>query len=257
MGIYNCAGTLEEAVQSIVRQSYADWELILCDDGSSDGTFDLAERLARSEPRIRVVRNPENLGLARTLDRCAGLARGEYLARMDGDDRCSPDRFQKLVAALDAHPEYSVVSSWMTSFDEQGEWGVVRTKRLPAAEDFLEGTPFCHAPCMMRKSSFDAVGGYGSAPWLIRAEDYHLWFKFYARGLRGMNLQEPLYAMRDDRMARGRRTLRSRVNETIVRWKGFGMLGFPLWQRIRAVRPLLVWMLPGWLYDNLRRRRLK
>jgi glycosyltransferase EpsE len=107
---------------------------------------------------------------------------------------------------------------------------------------------------MMRCNAFNAVGGYGSEPWLLRAEDYHLWFKFYAKGYQALNLQEALYAMRDDRQARSRRTLQSRINECIVRWKGFRMLGFPLWQRLWAVRPLLVWILPGFAYDRIRRR---
>lgn len=230
--------------------------MILCDDGSTDGTLALADALAKSDERIRIIRNPRNLGLAQSLDRCASAARGEYFARMDGDDTCSPERFAKLVAALDAAPKIAVVSSWMTNFDERGEWGLVRTKEHPLAEDFLQGTPFCHAPCMMRSQAYRAAGGYGSEPWLIRAEDYYLWFKFYALGYRGLNLQEPLYAMRDDRSAKRRRTLRSRINETKVRWKGFGLLGFPLWKRFWAVRPLLVWLVPGFFYEWIRRRRL-
>lgn len=255
MGVYNCSATLREAVEAIQAQTYADWELIICDDGSADDTLQVAESLAQADPRIRIIRNNRNLGLARTLDHCASVARGEFLARMDGDDTCSRDRFAKLVAALDAHPEIAVVSSWMSSFDEAGTWGMVRTKEHPEALDFLGGSPICHAPCMMRRSAFEAVGGYGAEPWLIRAEDYYLWFRLYAAGHRALNLQEPLYAMRDDRYAQGRRTLRSRINETIVRWRGFKMLGLSWPLRVYAIRPLLVWATPSFIYRWLRRRR--
>lgn len=255
MGIYNCSHTLEEAVDSIRNQTFTDWELILCDDGSTDDTLAKAEALAKNDSRIRIIRNSKNLGLARTLDHCASVAFGEYFARMDGDDRCSPDRFAKLVRALDTHPEIAVVSSWMCSFDERGPWGIVRTKEYPVPRDFLNGSPIIHAPCMMRRTPFEAVGGYGSEAWLIRAEDYYLWFKFYANGYRALNLQEVLYSMRDDRMAQGRRTLRSRINETIVRWKGFKMLGLPWLQRLWAVRPLLVWATPSLFYRWLHHRR--
>lgn len=254
MGIYNCQGTLREAVRSIQSQTCTDWELILCDDGSTDGTLMMAKVMAQEDGRIRVIENSRNCGLARTLDRCAAVAQGKYFARMDGDDLCSPERFTRLASALDSHPDVAVVSSWMSSFDEHGTWGMVRTEEHPEPRDFLRGSPICHAPCMMRRSAFEAVGGYGSEPWLIRAEDYYLWFKFYAAGYRALNIQEALYAMRDDRQARSRRTLRSRINECIVRWKGFGMLGFPLWLRLWAIRPLLVWMLPRLAYDRLRRR---
>lgn len=255
MGIYNCQATLREAVGSIRNQTYADWELILCDDGSTDSTLALAESLAREDARIRVIRNPCNLGLARTLDHCASVARGELYARMDGDDISMPQRLEKLVAALDANPAVAVVSSWMTQFDEHGDWGVVRTRPNPDREDFIRGTPFCHAPCMMRRDAFEKVGGYGSDPWIIRAEDYNLWFKFYAAGLRGVNLQESLYRVRDDQHALARRTFRARLNETVVRWRGFKSLGLPWLTRLKAARPILIWAIPAFVYRRLRRSR--
>lgn len=255
MGIYNCEATLREAVESIRTQTFTNWELILCDDGSTDGTLNLARALAEEDARIRVIRNHRNVGLAQTLDRCAGVAKGKYFARMDGDDVSLPQRLAKLVAALDANPEFAVVSSWMTQFDEHGDWGEVRTKPRPTNEDFVAGTPFCHAPCMMRRDAFEKVGGYGTDPWIIRAEDYNLWFKFYAIGLHGLNLQEPLYRVRDDQHALARRTFRARLNETVVRWRGFKSLGITWPTRLKAIRPLLVWAIPSFIYRRLRRGR--
>jgi glycosyltransferase EpsE len=110
---------------------------------------------------------------------------------------------------------------------------------------------------MMRREAFEPVGGYGGEPWIIRAEDYYLWFKMYALGFRAMNLQESLYRMRDGRNARARGTWKSRLNETRVRWNGFGMLGYPLWKRAWAIRPLLVSLIPDFLYDSLRRCRMR
>jgi len=254
MGIYNCASTLSEAIQSIQQQTFTDWEFIICDDGSKDNSLEIAHQFAQKDSRIKVIKNPHNLGLARTLDHCASIAQGKYLARMDGDDRCDPARLAKLYTAIESNPDIAVVSSWMSMFDENGTWGMVRTKLNPTQRDFLSGSPICHAPCIMRKSAFESAGGYGSQPWVIRAEDYYLWFRFYAQGFRALNLQEPLYHMRDDRNAKARRTLRSRINETIVRWKGFGLLHYPLWMRIWAIRPLLVWATPSWLYERLRRK---
>jgi glycosyltransferase EpsE len=256
MGIYNCAETLVEAVDSIRSQTFDSWELIMCDDGSTDSTAAVAKSLTDKDQRIRLFSNSYNLGLAQTLDRCAALARGEYLGRMDGDDVSEPDRLQKLVQALDKHPEIAVVSSWMSRFDDSGEWGMTRSKPFPTSRDFLSGSPICHAACMIRRESFKAAGGYGSEPWIIRAEDYHLWFKMYTLGFRAMNLQESLYRMRDDRSAQARRTLCSRLNETRVRWNGFGLLGFPFWKRIWAIRPIVVFLVPAFLYRYLRKCRL-
>lgn len=257
MGVYNCASTLVESLDSIVNQTYTDWEMILCDDGSGDDTLHVAREWAQRDQRIKVLANERNLGLARTLDRCIAEARGELLARQDGDDLSEPDRLAKLVTAMDAHPEIAVVSSWMSCFDEHGARGIVRTRMFPSADDFLSGSPICHAPCLMRRESVLAVGGYGAQPWVLQVEDLFLWLRLYATGCKAMNLQEPLYRMRDDANALSRRTLARRLNETRVRWMGFRMLGFVWYKRLWAIKPILVWALPSRVYRRLRGRRLK
>jgi len=257
MGIYNCASTLEESLDSIAKQTFTDWEMILCDDGSSDDTLRVAREWARRDLRAKVLVNERNLGLARTLDRCIGEARGELLARQDGDDISEPNRLAKLVAAMDAHPEVAVISSWMSCFDQNGVWGLVRTKPFPMADDFLPGSPICHAPCMMRRAPVLAVGAYGAQPWVLQVEGIYLWFRLYAAGYRAMNIQEALYRVRDDENAKSRRNLRRRINHVRVRWKGFRMLGLPWHKRLWAVKPILVWALPGGLYRTFHRQRLK
>ena len=111
MGIYNCAGTLPQAVAAIQNQTYSNWELILCDDGSTDNTYGVAQHLAETDSRIILLRNAHNLGLNQTLNNCLAAATGSYIARMDGDDDCLPDRFEKQVALLETHPEFQITSS--------------------------------------------------------------------------------------------------------------------------------------------------
>lgn len=256
MAVYNCADTLGEAVESILAQTHADLELIICDDGSADGTLELARKYATADRRIRLIANARNLGLNRSLNRCLELARGKYYARMDGDDVCAPERLGKLVAFLESEPSFALVSSWMTTFDQRGTWGSVRTLPRPQAGDFLSGSPFCHAACMMRTDVLRQLGGYGTAPHLQRCEDLDLWFRLYAAGHKGANIQEYLYSMRDDRDARKRRTFVSRINEARTLWHGFRMIGLPTHKRLRAARPVLVGILPGFVYDFLHRRKL-
>lgn len=122
---------------------------------------------------------------------------------------------------------------------------------------FLYGTPFCHAPCMVRKDVMDRVGGYTESKWLLRVEDYHLWVKIYNFGYKGMNLNEPLYQMRDDRNAYNRRKFRYRLNETYVRILAIQELKLPVWGYIYALRPLLVGLLPNKIYDILHKSNLK
>jgi glycosyltransferase EpsE len=255
MGVFNCEATLTEAVESIKAQTFTDWEFIICDDGSKDGTLALARDHARRDSRIKVIANSKNLGLAATLNHCARHAQGCYLARMDGDDISEPHRFAKLVKVLQEKPEIAVVSSWMICFDEKGPWGEVKTKAEPTSRDFISGTPFCHAPCMMRREVFESLGGYSEKPWANRVEDYNLWFRLYAAGYKGVNLQEPLYRMRNDSAATRRRNFKARWHGVVVRWKGFGLLGYPWWKRLWAIKPILVWLLPGRIYEWIYRLR--
>ena len=93
MGIYNCAETLPEAIESILNQTYLNWELIMCDDGSSDDTWKIAIRYAEKYPdKIKILKNESNKGLNYTLNRCLKKATGKYIARMDGDDISMPER---------------------------------------------------------------------------------------------------------------------------------------------------------------------
>lgn len=256
-GIYNCADTLGEAIDSILSQTETDWEWIMCDDGSSDGTYEVAKRYRDKYPdRMVLLKNERNRGLNYTLNRCLAHAKGTFVARMDGDDLCEPDRFAKELAALDSEPDMDIVSTGMTFFDEGGVWGRIDHPAYPKKEDFVHGSPFCHAPCMVRKRAYDAVGGYSEGRLLMRVEDYHLWYKMYKAGFAGRNLPEALYGMRDDRNAYARRKFRYRINEAYVMLLAVLNFRLPLWNLAYALRPILVGLLPGWLYDRLHRRRL-
>lgn len=257
MGIYNCARTLPEAIDSILNQTFRDWELILCDDGSSDDTYSVARCYAEANPgRIILLRNDRNRGLNHTLNRCLQVARGEYIARMDADDLCSPERFAIEMEVLDTQPEIAIVSTDMEFFDESGVWGRIAHPEYPENRDFLRESPFCHAPAMVRKEAFDAVGGYSEEKCLLRVEDYHLWMKMYRAGFRGRNLPVVLYQMRDDRNAYNRRKFRYRIHEAYVRLLIVKELKLPITGAIYAARPILVGLLPGFIYDFLHKRKL-
>ena len=238
MGIYNCETTLHEAIDSILKQTYSNWEFIICDDGSKDNSYNIAKNYEKTDPkRFKVIKNNKNRGLNATLNRCLEIADGEYIARMDGDDLCDPTRFQKEVEILNKHPEYAIVSTYMTTFDQDGEWGCIKTLERPQIKDFPTHVPmFCHAPCMTRRTAFLDVGGYTEDRRLLRVEDYHLWYKFYAKGYRGYNIQESLYKMRDDRNALHRRTPRARINGIYATFVGFKMVHIPKWMYIYAVK---------------------
>lgn len=249
MGIYNCAPTLPEAIDSILAQTYPNWELILCDDGSADDTYCVAaEYRDRYPEKIILLQNEKNMGLNHTLNRCLAAATGEYIARMDGDDISLPQRFEREAAFLDQHLEYAIVSTPMIYFDAKGEWGAGTAKEKPEPADFAAGTPFCHAPCMVRAEAFRAVCGYSTDRRTLRAEDYDLWFRLYAAGYRGYNLETPYYKMRDDENAYHRRKFKYALNEAYVRFMGYSMLKLPWKTYLYVLRPILVALLPKRVY---------
>src|SRR5690625_1613346 len=111
MGVYNSEKTIERCINSILEQSYKKWELIICDDGSSDSTYEIVKSFTDRFSNIVLIKNNTNKGLAYSLNRCLDVARGEYIARMDADDIAISNRFQKQVDFLNANPEYDVVGS--------------------------------------------------------------------------------------------------------------------------------------------------
>ena len=251
MGIYNCEPTLQEALDCLYAQTYQDFEIILCDDGSKDNTYHIAKENAQKHNNIKLIRNPHNMGLNQTLNNCLAIVQGELIARMDGDDTCSPDRFEKEVRVLDAHPELAIVSTDMSFFDEKGIWGRTHMLLQPRPRDFLLQTRFCHAACLVRKEAYDTVNGYSVGKRLLRVEDYHLWIKMYAKGYRGYNIPEPLYQMRDDQKANARKKFKFRLNESYVKIQAIKMLHLPFWGYIYCLRPIILGLLPTSVYNYL------
>lgn len=255
IGIYNCASTLQEALDSLYAQTFQDFEIILCEDGSSDNTYQIAVENARIHKNIVLLQNETNQGLNYTLNRCLSVAKGKYIARMDGDDISLPTRFEKEYKFLETHPEYAIVSTPMKYFDESGVFRIGKINRPePRLKDFVKGTPFCHAPCMVRKEAYEAVGGYSVSDKLLRVEDYHLWIKMYQKGFKGYRLSEALYMMRDDRNAIIRRTLKSRINEAYVKYLACRYLRLPIYSYIYCFRPLIVWLMPQAIYKMFHRK---
>lgn len=262
MGIYNCESTLAEAIESIINQTFQDWELIMCDDGSIDETYHIAEQYkARLGKKLIILKNEKNYGLNYTLNRCLKHASGKYVARMDGDDISMPSRLEKELHFLQQNPEYAIVSTPMIYFDENGDWGQGKAIEKPEKKDFIKHSPvFCHAPCMIRKSAYLDVGGYTEDKKMIRFEDVNLWYKLYAKGYVGYNLQEPLYKMRDNLAATKRRSLKSRMNGVYTTYVGFKLFEYPWYMYIYVVedffKHLIKGIVPEKIYILLHRKRV-
>lgn len=258
MGIYQSADKeymVKEAIDSIFNQTVSDFEFIICDDGSSDYTFEMVERLIKNDKRCILIRNKENKGLAYTLNHCLKYAKGEYVARMDADDISLPQRLEKELELLDKNPRYSVVGCCAKLFNEKEVWGKRRVKESPQKQDFLFGTQFMHPTVMVRRKVYEQLKGYSVNKNTILAEDYEFFMRLYAAGFQGYNLQEELFLYRENKEAYKRRTYKRRIAEAKIRYQGFKRLGLLPKGYPYVLKPLIVGMIPRTLLLKIQNQK--
>ena len=254
MGIFNCAETLPDAIDSILNQTYDNWELIMCDDCSTDDTYNVAKSYQERYPeKIILIRNDVNSRLAYSLNHCLKYATGKYVARMDGDDISVADRFEKQIKFLKENPHVDLVGTSMRRFNDKGMHDIVYGAKNPDRYTLRNATPFCHATIMTYKSVYDKLGGYTVAERTKRAQDYDLWFKFYYHGFNGQNLTEPLYMVREDENAVRRRTAKVRINAYKTTLYGFRLLKYPVWWLIQPTVRLLIRLITPYFVVDLYR----
>ncbi|MDE7311330.1 MAG: glycosyltransferase [Eubacterium sp.] len=257
MAVYNAADgqALTCAVSSICRQSYADWELLICDDGSKDRTWEILKRLAAADSRIRLLRLAYNCKAGYARNQCIRAARGRYVAVMDADDISAEKRLERQFQYLEAHPGIAFVGSrgefFIRHAGDDGEQ--YPFYKEPGAAEFLFSLPFVHASLMFRKEALEQVHGYDSSRLAVRAEDYDLLLRLYREGMHGANVDEVLYYIRRDKQQYQRRKYRYRFHEAYIKYRGFCRLGLMPEGILYAAKPLLVGMIPAWLLRRMQR----
>lgn len=180
MSVFNGERYLAEAVESVLAQSFGDFEFLILDDGSTDSTAAIVRDFAARDRRIRPIIR-ENRGLIPSLNEMLDEARAPVVARMDADDICRPDRFEKQIAFLAAHPDYGVVGSWSEDIGEHGEPLERGGEDHPLNHDQMlvaierGGQLICHPAAMYRRDIVRSVGGYHAA--FRHCEDLDLWLR--------------------------------------------------------------------------------
>lgn len=193
MPVFNEAEFVHDAIQSILDQTFADFEFIIIDDGSTDATLPIIQSF--QDPRIRCIIQ-ENKGLTRSLNNGLSLATGQYIARMDGNDISLTNRFKMQVDFLDTHCETGLVGAFYFNIDQNGKLVkkyTYQTEDQVIRKILLTDCPFCHSLVMFRKLCVDAVGGYRDK--IGPAEDYDLWFRISEKYLVA-NIPVPLHKVR-------------------------------------------------------------
>jgi glycosyltransferase involved in cell wall biosynthesis len=184
MPVYNAERYLDEAVQSILGQTFADFEFIIIDDGSTDGSLKILRGYEARDARIRLISRP-NTGFCIALSESVSLARGEFIARMDSDDSSLPDRFEHQIAFLRSHPNVVAVGGEVSWVDQDGD--VIRNfcaghthEELDAAQMRGVSGVITHPAVMLRRYALLEIGGYRNE--LEPAEDFDLFLRLAEHG---------------------------------------------------------------------------
>ena len=194
--VYNAQSYLRESIESILTQSYEDFELIMINDGSTDSSLSIME--SYKDQRIRII-NQSNAGLPISLNRAIAVAQGQYLARQDADDISLPERFAKQVAYLDNHPQCALLGTWAQILVEN----TLTDRSL--SHPYLNGdiqlkilffNCFVHSSVMLRKSALEITGLYPEEKEKFPPEDYDLWLRI-AKHWEVGNLPEVLLQYRE------------------------------------------------------------
>jgi len=198
---FNAETTLAPAVESIRRQTYEDWELILFDDGSQDLSAEVAEGLARADARLRLIRS-DHVGIVEALARGCAESRGEYIARMDADDVSYPDRLDRQLAECAKDPRVGLCGTQVRTTGGAVGYGRRRYDRwinsLVTHEDMVRELfvecPIPHPAFFMPRKAYEAVGGYRDHGW---PEDYDLCMRMFLKGRRLAKVAAPLLDWRE------------------------------------------------------------
>lgn len=182
MPVYNAEAYLREAIDSVLAQTYTDFECILIDDGSSDRSLEIIR--SYEDPRIVLLVNETNRGQIASMNRAIEAARGAYIARMDSDDICLPERFALQVEYLERHPEIAGVGGQIIIIGERGETLDLTapkrsTRPVIVAFDMFHHCSVAHPAMMLRREVLLELGGYREA--YRYAEDYDLWHRLLLR----------------------------------------------------------------------------
>lgn len=206
---YNAEKHLLYSIKSIFAQTFQEWELILVDDGSTDGSLKIAKSI--SDPRVRVISDGKNKKLPARLNQIIDLARGQYIARMDADDMCSPERLEKQLSLLKDNPAIDVVGTGFVCLDIDDN--PVAMSPIYVMHEEICSIPYrffriCHAAILARKSWYER-NRYDESAWLV--EDFKLWLDSYEKS-RFQNVPELLYYYRNETSFSQKKLFIARLN---------------------------------------------
>ncbi|MGR3292444.1 MAG: glycosyltransferase [Candidatus Scalindua sp.] len=258
MSVYNGEKYLREAVESILNQTFSDFEFLIMDDCSIDGTPKILNDYQQKDKRIKVIKNDRNMGLTRSLNMAIKQSSGNYIARMDADDIAIKERLEKQVDFMERNPDVVLLGTSFYEIDKHGK--ELSCKLFPTTDRdirkmLIKFNPFCHASVVMRHSAFDKVGMYDES--ILKTQDYDLWFRLASVG-KVANLSDILMRRRYDdnniSIAQGNEQLKwaVRIRKNAIK-KGYYSTASYLY----LIRPSIALITPPFLRMIIRKYILK
>lgn len=257
MGTYNSSETLKRSIDSILSQSFSNFEFIICDDCSTDNTLEILKSYERLDDRIKILKNEVNSGLSVSLNNCIQEARSNIIARMDDDDISHKNRFERQIQFMRNHPQYAIVGTSRNLVDDSGVWGTIINDGEPSILDIYKGKSFAHPTVFMDKNILNSVGNYSTDKENRRGQDYDLWCKLYFHGHKGSNLKEVLFDYYESSSSIKRRKLKYRIDT--YNKKRYWRKQFKLskWYMIYEFKDLMIGFIPKSLILKMRKIKFR
>lgn len=224
---YNGSKWLRRAIESVQNQTYTNWELLVIDDGSIDNSAQIVTDLVQKDARIIYIKNEQNLGIQKTLNKGLKQAKGEYIARLDDDDQwIEEDKLKKQIEFLEKNSDYVLVGTGVVVVDEeekeQFRYLVPETnKRIK--NKLLGKNCFVHSSVLFKKSAVLELGGYSESKEVYHIEDYDLWLKLGTKGkLANLPIYGVQFTLRSGSISSTNKTIQfKRIISLIKKYKKF------------------------------------
>lgn len=248
MSTYNGSKTLSKSIESILNQSYDDFEFIICDDHSSDNSFEIIKKYEKLDSRIIPIKNDVNLGLQKSLNKCINISKGDFIARMDDDDESLKNRLEIEISYIKANKNISFVGSNILFFsNKKGVYGKETYPFKPSNEDMIKGCQFSHPTILIKSDVIKKVNGYSEDINYYRVEDYELWLRLYSLGYSGRNIQKNLLIYKKDKNSIKNIKFIDRINCFRLIKKYFNILNINKVKYFYIFIPLVKLLIPNYI----------
>lgn len=261
MPAYNAEKYIAEAIESILNQTYKNFEFIIVNDGSTDNTLNIIKKYAKKDKRIKVISNETNMGIAKTRNNYLKIVKGKYIATQDADDISLPIRISEQVKYLESHPKVGVVGAFIEIFEDSTE-KVIGIRKYNEKDEDLRRTVFFYSPIaqptsMIRKEAFDILGHYDAE--YPPAEDLDLWFRIGSK-YQFANIQKILLKYRyNPNSATGSKTKLMEQLTLKIREKNYNNPAYKLTLFARVfnlLHKISLYIIPSkfklWLFNRIR-----